>query len=133
MEQSDRETLKKYNITIYLFDDDLWERDGIYIHELRTMFIKKSLSNEKIHQIILHELGHINHNPKNYERLLLKYENQANRFMICKLIEKALDQLDDPRDFNYLGFMEYHDLHTMTDEIMVKEEFAKIMEEKGYW
>nr|DAT14848.1 MAG TPA: IrrE protein [Caudoviricetes sp.] len=73
-------------------------------------------------KVILHELGHLEHNSKDYERLREKYEAQANRSMIHELLKN--ENLDD---FNYLHFMEKYNLTTICDETFVKNEYLKMM------
>ena len=46
--------------------------------------------------------------------------------MIHHLVKDALESLDDPTEFDYLKFMSYYDLKTMTNEIMVKEEYYNL-------
>ena len=75
------ELLKENKVTLFVFHSQQWERDGFYFPDLRTIYVSAALSNADRERVILHELGHINHNPVNYSRCLLQYENQADRFM----------------------------------------------------
>lgn len=118
---------QKYGIKIEYFDKDLWNRNGIYIEEIKVVFVSKDLAPEKQKQVILHELGHINHTEREYQNALIRCENEANRNMIHHLLEDALTQLDTPSDFNYLQFMERYNLKTTTDEVMVKEEYLALL------
>lgn len=118
---------KKYGVKIEYFDKDLWNRNGIYIEENKVVFVSKDLAPEKQKQVILHELGHINHTEREYQNALIRCENEANRNMIHHLLEDALTQLDTPSDFNYLQFMERYNLKTTTDEVMVKEEYLALL------
>ena len=43
--------------------------------------------------------------------------------MIHHLVKDAVSSLEDVHEFNYLNFMKYHNLKTVTDEIMVMEEY----------
>lgn len=74
-------------------------------------------------KVILHELGHLEHNSRDYERLREKFEVQANRNMIHELLKN--ENLDD---FNYLHFMEKYNLTTICDETFVKDEYLKLKE-----
>ena len=121
------EICKKYGVKIEYFDNDLWNRSGIYIDEIKVVFVSKNLAPEKQKQVILHELGHIGQTEKEYQNALVRCENEANRNMIHHLLEDALDQLENPSDFNYLKFMEYYNLKTTTDEIIVKEEYQGLI------
>lgn len=121
------EICKKYGVKIEYFDNDLWNRSGIYIDEIKVVFVSKNLAPEKQKQVILHELGHIGQTEKEYQNALVRCENEANRNMIHHLLEDALEQLENPSDFNYLKFMEYYNLKTTTDEIIVKEEYQGLI------
>lgn len=118
---------KKYGIKIEYFDKELWNRSGIYIDEIKVVFVSKDLAPDKQKQVILHELGHINHTEREYKNAKIKCENEADRNMIHHLLEDALDQLENPSDFNYLQFMERYNLKTTTDEVMVKEEYLALL------
>lgn len=121
------EICKKYGVKIEYFDNDLWNRNGIYIDEIKVVFVSKDLSPDKQKQVILHELGHIDHTEAEYKNALVRCENEANRNMIHHLLEDALDSLESPEDFNYLKFMEYYNLKTTTEETMVKEEYKALI------
>ena len=45
-----------------------------------------------------------------------------------RLYKDALKSLDVPTEFDYLKFMSYYNLKTMTNEIMVKEEYLALLE-----
>ena len=118
---------KKYGVKIEYFDNDLWNRNGIYIDEIKVVFVSKNLAPEKQKQVILHELGHIGQTEKEYQNALVRCENEANRNMIHHLLVDALDQLENPSEFNYLDFMKCYDLKTTTDEVLVKEEYQALL------
>ena len=118
---------KKYGVKIEYFDNDLWNRNGIYIDEIKVVFVSKNLAPEKQKQVILHELGHIDHTEAEYRNAKIKCENEADRNMIHHLLVDALDQLENPSEFNYLDFMKFYNLKTTTDEAMVKEEYQALL------
>lgn len=122
---------KKYGVKIEYFGKDLWNRNGIYIDEIKVVFVSKDLSPDKQKQVILHELGHIDHTEAEYKNAKIKCENEADRNMIHHLLEDALANLESPEDFNYLKFMEFYNLKSVTDEIMVKEEYQSLL--KNFW
>ena len=122
---------KKYGVKIEYFGKDLWNRNGIYIDEIKVVFVSKDLSPDKQKQVILHELGHIDHTEAEYKNAKIKCENEADRNMIHHLLEDALANLESPEDFNYLKFMEFYNLKSVTDEIMVKEEYQSLL--KNVW
>ena len=118
---------KKYGVKIEYFDKDLWDRNGIYVDEIKVVFVSKNLTPEKQKQVILHELGHVDHTEAEYRNAKIKCENEADRNMIHHLLVDALGELDDPKDFDYLKFMEYYNLKTTTDEVMVMEEYKALL------
>lgn len=54
-------------------------------------------------------------------------ENEANRHMIHKLLEEELALSDDQKSFNYLQFMQKHELRTVADELMVIDEYYELI------
>lgn len=118
---------KKYGVKIEYFDKNLWNRNGIYIDEIKVVFVSKDLSPDKQKQVILHELGHIGQTENEYQNALIRCENEANRNMIHHLLVDALGKIDDPKEFDYLKFMEYYNLKTTTEEVMVMEEYKALL------
>ena len=95
-----------YNVIV--FDSELWGRAGFVDHETKTIFINAIADNVTVKKIIYHELGHTGHNPKQYNRLREKYELQANKAMLKKLIDDELKTID-VKDFNPVSFCQkYH-------------------------
>jgi len=117
------EICDKHGVQVAYFDKELWHRHGVYIDEIKIVFVNKALSSDAQKRVVLHELGHLEHNPKHYERLREKYEAQANRNMIHELLKN--ENLDD---FNYIHFMEKYNLTTICDETFVKNEYLKLKE-----
>lgn len=99
----------------------------IYIDEIKVVFVRKDLAPKKQKQVILHELGHIDHTEQEYKNTKIKCENEADRNMIHHLLADALDQLENPSEFNYLDFMKCYNLKTTTEEVMVKEEYQSLL------
>lgn len=122
---------KKYGVKIEYFDKNLWNRNGIYVDEIKVVFVSKDLSPDKQKQVILHELGHIGQTEKEYQNALIRCENEANRNMIHHLLVDAIGELDDPKEFDYLKFMEYYNLKTTTDEVMVMEEYQSLLNKRS--
>lgn len=120
------ELLKKYKVTLYIFHGDMWERNGFYFPDLRTIYVSAALSKADRERVILHELGHINHDPVNYSRCLVQYENQADRFMVRELLKEYLSKYD-PSDFNWLYFAETNKIATSWGEQMILDEFSKLV------
>ena len=120
------ELLDEYQVTLYLFSETMWVRRGFYFPDERIIYVNRDfISLEEREKVILHELGHINHNPAHYKRLLYKYENEADRFMIRHLISEELAQYE-VSDFNWLQFAERHRISTTWGEVMIQEEFYRL-------
>lgn len=120
---SEKELLEQFNVSLCEFDSSQWPRDGFLDSVNRVVYINRDLPAERRLKVLLHELGHLEHNSKHYERLHEKYEAQANRNMIHELLKN--ENLDD---FNYLHFMEKYNLTTICDETFVKHEYLKLKE-----
>lgn len=69
------------------------EKPGCYISDWKTVFINEELSEEKMKQVLLHELKHVL-DHEDYLTLYklpifrAKMENEANLFMIDNVIEE---------------------------------------------
>lgn len=124
---TDSEILKQYNVKLIIFKKDLWDRKGFCLKQNRTIFVNEILSNEERHKVILHELKHFNHDPTQYQRRHEEYELQANRSMIHHLLSEELKLYDNFNEFNYIQFMKKHGLKTITDEIMVIDEYYNLI------
>lgn len=119
---TEKELLEQFNVSLCEFNSSQWSRNGFLDPINRVVYINGDLSPEIRLKVILHELGHLEQNSKDYERLREKYEAQANRDMIRGLLEN--ESLDD---FNYVRFMNKYNLTTICDETFVKNEFLKMM------
>lgn len=118
------ELVDSHGVTLAYFDNELWQRPGMIIDELKIVFVNKSLSKEAQKRVILHEIAHLNHSKAQYTINPIKCENEANRAMIRALIR---EELDEGHEFNYIRFMERHKLKTTTDEIMVVDEYFSLI------
>ena len=86
------------------------------------------IAGEKVTKIeIYHEIGHKEHDPGQYQRRREEYELQADRNMIHYLLKEELEAMDDTANFNYIHFMEKYNLKSITNEIMVKEEYLALL------
>lgn len=119
----EKELLEQFNVSLCEFDSSQWPRDGFLDPVNRVVYINRDLPTERCLKVLLHELGHLEHDPKHYERLREKYEAQANRNMIHELLKN--ENLDN---FNYVHFMEKYNLTTICDETFVKNEYLKLIE-----
>lgn len=120
---TESELLEQFNVSLCEFDSSQWSRNGFLDPINRVVYINKDLDPEIRLKVILHELGHLEQNSKDYERLREKYEAQANRDMIRGLLKN--ESLDD---FNYVRFMKKYNLTTICDETFVKDEYLKLKE-----
>jgi Zn-dependent peptidase ImmA (M78 family) len=118
----EKELLEQFDVSLCEFDSSQWPRDGFLDSVNRVVYINRDLPTEMRLKVLLHELGHLGHDPKHYERLREKNEAQANRNMIRGLLKN--ENLDD---FNYVRFMKKYNLTTICDEIFVKHEYLKLL------
>lgn len=119
---TESELLEQFNVSICEFSSLEWPRNGFLDPINRVVYINGDLSPDTRLKVILHELGHLEHNSKDYERLREKYEAQANRDMIRGLLKN--ENLDD---FNYVRFMERYNLKTIANETMVIDEYKSLI------
>lgn len=121
------ELVDSHGVTLAYFDNELWHRPGIYIKDINIIFINRELSENAKKRVIYHEFGHLDHSAEAYRNNHVKCENEANRHMIHKLLEEELAASDDHKSFNYLHFMKKHKLKTVTDELMVIDEYYELI------
>ena len=125
---TEKEIISHFQIRIIDFDGDLMPDElGFYEKETNTAFLSSKLSKKERVKVLLHELGHKDHTRSEYQNARLRCENEADRNMIHHLVKDALESLDDPKEFDYLKFMSYYNLKTVTNEIMVKEEYQTLI------
>lgn len=125
---TEKEIISHFQIRIIDFDGDLMPDElGFYEKETNTAFLSSKLNKKERVKVLLHELGHKDHTRSEYQNARLRCENEADRNMIHHLVKDALESLDDPTEFDYLKFMSYYNLKTMTNEIMVKEEYQTLV------
>ena len=119
---NESELLEQFGVSVCEFSSSEWSRDGFLDPVNRVVYINRDLDPEIRLKVIFHELGHLEHNSKDYERLREKYEAQANRNMIHELLKN--ENLDD---FNYVRFMERYNLKTIANETMVIDEYKSLI------
>lgn len=125
---TEKEIISHFQVRIVDFDGELIPDElGFYEKETNTAFLSSKLSKKERVKVLLHELGHKDHTRSEYQNARLRCENEADRNMIHHLVKDALESLDDPTEFDYLKFMSYYNLKTMTNEIMVKEEYQTLV------
>lgn len=124
---TESELLEQFNVSICEFDSSQWPRDGFLDPVNRVVYINRDLPTEIRLKVLLHELGHLEHDPKDYERLREKYEAQANRNMIHELLVDYLKSTDI-YDFNWVRFAAQYDISTTWGEAMIQDEFRKIQQ-----
>lgn len=123
----EKELLEQFNVSLCEFSSNEWPRNGFIDPINRVVYINKDLAPEIRLKVILHELGHLEHNSKDYERLREKYEMQANRNMIHELLVDYLKSTDI-YDFNWVRFAAQYDISTTWGEAMIQDEFRKIQQ-----
>lgn len=123
----EKELLEHFNVSLCEFDSSQWPRDGFLDPVNRVVYINGDLAPEIRLKVLLHELGHLEHNSKDYERLREKYEAQANRNMIHELLVDYLKSTDI-YDFNWVRFAAQYDISTTWGEAMIQDEFRKIQQ-----
>lgn len=124
---TENELLEQFNVSICEFSSSQWSRNGFLDPINRVVYINGDLSPDTRLKAILHELGHLEHNSKDYERLREKYEAQANRNMIHELLVDYLKSTDI-YDFNWVRFAAQYDISTTWGEAMIQDEFRKIQQ-----
>lgn len=124
---TESELLEQSNVSICEFSSSQWPRNGFIDPINRVVYINKDLDPEIRLKVILHEIGHLDHNSKDYERLREKYEAQANRNMIHELLVDYLKSTDI-YDFNWVRFAAQYDISTTWGEAMIQDEFRKIQQ-----
>lgn len=124
---TENELLEQFNVSLCEFDSSQWPRNGFIDTINRVVYINGDLDQDTRLKVILHELGHLEHNSKDYERLREKYEAQANRNMIHELLVDYLKSTDI-YDFNWVRFAAQYDISTTWGEAMIQDEFRKIQQ-----
>lgn len=124
---TENELLEQFNVSLCEFDSSQWPRDGFLDPVNRVVYINRDLPAEIRLKVLLHELGHLEQNSKDYERLREKYEAQANRNMIHELLVDYLKSTDI-YDFNWVRFAAQYDISTTWGEAMIQDEFRKIQQ-----
>lgn len=124
---NENELLEQFNVSLCEFSSNEWPRDGFLDPVNRVVYINGDLAPEIRLKVILHELGHLEQNSKDYERMREKYEAQANRNMIHELLVDYLKSTDI-YDFNWVRFAAQYDISTTWGEAMIQDEFRKIQQ-----
>lgn len=102
-------------VSLCYFDGSEWHSPGFFNPALKVLAIDINLSEQDQKQVALHELGHKEHTPVQYEINRELCELQADRSMIHHLLEEELKTLDDVSEFNYIHFMERYNLKTIAN------------------
>ena len=105
-------------------------QEGIYNKRANMIAVNAYLDDVQYRKVVYHEIGHVDHDPSQYDRRREQYELQADRNMIHYLVKEELALMDDVKEFNYVRFMEKYDLKTTVNETMVIEEFNNLV--SGY-
>lgn len=124
---TENELLEQFDVSLCEFDSSQWPRNGFIDTINRVVYINGDLDQDTRLKVILHEIGHLEHNSKDYERMREKYEAQANRNMIHELLVDYLKSTDI-YDFNWVRFAAQYDISTTWGEAMIQDEFRKIQQ-----
>lgn len=124
---TENELLEQFDVSLCEFDSSQWSRSGFIDPINRVVYINGDLGQDTRLKVILHEIGHLEHDSKNYERMREKYEAQANRNMIHELLVDYLKSTDI-YDFNWVRFAAQYDISTAWGEAMIQDEFRKIQQ-----
>ena len=114
-------------VSLCYFDGSEWHSPGFFNPALNVLAIDINLSEQDQKQVALHELGHKEHTPVQYEVNRELCELQADRSMIHHLLEEELKTMDDVSEFNYIHFMERYNLKTIANETMVIDEYKSLI------
>lgn len=115
-------------VNLCYFDGSEWHSPGFFNPALKVLAIDINLSEQDQKQVALHELGHKEHTPVQYEVNRELCELQADRSMIHHLLEEELKTMDDVSEFNYIHFMERYNLKTIANETMVIDEYRSLID-----
>ncbi len=122
-----KELCAKEGVSLCYFDGSNWHSPGFFNPALKVLAIDINLSEQDQKQVALHELGHKEHSPVQYEVNRELCELQADRSMIHHLLEEELKTMDDVSEFNYIHFMERYNLKTIANETMVIDEYKSLI------
>ena len=114
-------------IDLVYFDGRDTDKKGMYNKRVNMIAVNAYLDDVQHRKVVYHEIGHVDHDPSQYDRRREQYELQADRNMIHYLVKEELTLVDDVREFNYVRFMEKYDLKTTVNETMVKEEYYNLV------
>jgi len=87
-------------VCLCYFDGSEWHSPCFFNPALNVLAIDINLSEQDQKQVALHELGHKEHTPVQYEVNRELCELQADRSMIHHLLEEGLKTMDDVSEFN---------------------------------
>lgn len=110
---------------VNITDADGMDSDGHYIPLINTIVLCCKLSEPARTLVLLHELGHacLHHDNRELYNLTTamhnKMENEANLFMINKIVEARFKDSDfNLESFNYMNFLESYDLNLNYEPIV---------------
>lgn len=115
MDSRIKRIVEELSVTIY-YDSEL-KKKAHYVAKYNLIVVNGNLSDGDIQKSVLHELGHAakhRNNTKMYNLIFSlhsKMENEAEEFMIEKMIETRLSNPDFSADgFNCINFLESYNL-----------------------
>lgn len=109
MTNSLKDTIKEMGVEVVIAHGI--KRDGLYLPETDTIFVRYGLTDIQTDNVILHELGHLicKHadTPLSSPAYHLKQESQADDYWLVKLVSDYLSEFDSNPEyidvFNFLS------------------------------
>lgn len=114
-------------MNVLYFDGREIDSKGYYNKPTDTMILNAYLDDVDKQKVTFHEYGHKDHTKEFYKLNREKAEQQADRYMIHRLLLEYLQVLDDKSEFNITRFMETYRLKTIANEAMILEEFKNLI------
>lgn len=131
-----KKLLRHYGIKLELIDLDI---EGYYEQFTKTMFVNKNMNEFDQIKSIYHELGHgVLHNEISilYKMPVYrsKMEDEADRFMIEKLLDSYMDYNDiEYSDVNPVHFIEICELHNRYEDFVKNLIFLRYSQLNYYY
>lgn len=113
MTNSLKDTIKEMGIEVVIAHGI--KRDGLYLPETDTIFVRYGLTDIQTDNVILHELGHLicKHadTPLSSPAYHLKQESQADNYWLEKLAKEYLNKFDySPEYINIYTFLKAYQI-----------------------
>lgn len=132
MTNSLKDTIREMGIEVVIAHGI--KRDGLYLPETDTIFVRYGLTDTQTNNVILHELGHLicKHadTPFSSPAYHLKQESQADDYWLVKLVSDYLSRFDSNPEyidvFNFLSAYQIEIKHYDKAEIIISNLMKKM-------